>query len=273
MNDVTAPLVSWEAAIQWLLDHPDKAKRDLARACYFDETPFEAAKRFADSLEWAATRDLLPKPPGRALDIGAGRGISSFALANDGWTVDAAEPYESDLVGRAAIAQIAEASGLPITVVPCSAEELPFEDNTFDIVHCRQALHHAADLEKACEECLRVLRRGGMFLATREHVLSRESDLPIFLARHPLHALYGGENAFTLERYVAALRGPKPAKVEALSPYQSAINAFPSSIEAERKRLARIAGVAPEEIKDFVLRIRDHYDSEPGRLYSFRVIK
>ena len=51
----------------------------------------------------------------------------------------------------------------------------------------------------------RVLRPDGIFIAAREHVISREADLGRFLDQHPLHHLYGGENAFLLERYIGAL--------------------------------------------------------------------
>lgn len=272
-DNQTFPL-SWEGAVRWLLEHPDKDMRWLARACYFDETPVEAATRFADSPEWQAVRELLPLPEGgRALDLGAGRGVASFALARDGWTVDAVEPYDSDLVGIGAISEIARIADLPIDVHQVSAEGLPFEDSSFDIVHCRQALHHAADIKQMCREAHRVLKPGGVFICTREHVLSRRSDLQAFLDSHPLHRLYGGENAYTLEEYKAAFFDADLKNLEIYSPYQSIINIFPSTFEEERIRMARIAKVKPEDIKDFIFLIRDHYDQTPGRLYTFRMNK
>jgi len=273
MTEETQPTMTWEEAVRWLVEHPDPANRALAHACYFDGEALEAAIRFADSPEWGGVRALLPAPPGRALDLGAGRGISSFALARDGWDVVAVEPDASGLVGAAAIEEIARIADLPIEVQGGKAEALPFEDGHFDVVHCRQALHHAADLKQMCAEALRVLRPGGTFIATREHVLTRRSDLQAFLDSHPLHALYGGENAYTLEEYRAALSAPGPASITLLSPYASVINVFPASHEEERTRLARIAGVRPEEVPDFAFRIRDHFDSAPGRLYSFVVVK
>ena len=53
-----------------------------------------------------------------------------------------------------------------------------------------------------CEEVARVLKPGGTFIATREHVISKKEDLPVFLANHPLHRFYGGENAFVLQKYL-----------------------------------------------------------------------
>lgn len=44
------------------------------------------------------------------------------------------------------------------------AEELPFNDNTFDIVTCRIAAHHFPSSEKFIAEVYRVLKPGGQFL-------------------------------------------------------------------------------------------------------------
>ena len=70
---------SWEEAVRWLMTQPDK--RDLAEAAYFDQSPLRAAKRYAASTEWEAIRCLLPVQTGFALDVGAGNGIVSHALA------------------------------------------------------------------------------------------------------------------------------------------------------------------------------------------------
>ena len=93
--------MTWEQAVQWLRDQPDQ--RVLVKACYFDDPLVEAAERFWQSAEWKAIAALLPPPNGKALDLGAGRGISSYAMAQDGWQVTALEPDPSNLVGAGAI--------------------------------------------------------------------------------------------------------------------------------------------------------------------------
>lgn len=271
-HETDRSLISWEQAVQWLVEHPDDSKRELAHLCYFDGSASEAAMRYASGGEWTAVKRFLPSPPGKALDLGAGRGISSFALAQEGFQVVALEPDPSALVGAGAISQIAVETGMPISVVSTFAEDLPFHDETFDVVYCRQALHHAANIEKMCGEAIRTLKTGGIFIATREHVLTRTSDLDAFLASHPLHSLYGGENAFTLERYVEAI-SRHVSDLKIIQPTESGINLFPSSRENERYQLSRIAGVHPRDIPDFVFKIRDHFDSNPGRLYSFVAVK
>src|ERR1700730_6096763 len=100
--------LTWEQAVATLLVDPRQAS--LARDCYFDGTALEAGQRYWASEEWQAVRRLLPEITGKALDVGAGRGIASYALARDGWSVCALEPDPSDLVGAGAIRRmIAEA--------------------------------------------------------------------------------------------------------------------------------------------------------------------
>lgn len=59
-------------------------------------------------------------------------------------------------------------------------------------VFARQVLHHARNLEMLCREVSRVLKPHGIFIATREHVISKPEDLARFLKKHPLHQFYGG---------------------------------------------------------------------------------
>jgi SAM-dependent methyltransferase len=187
------PVANWEGAVAWLLAQPDRAT--LVRDCYYDRPATAAAARYEASDEWAAVQALLPQPAGMALDLGAGHGITSYALARAGWRVTAVEPDPSPLVGAAAITALAHAAALPIEVVRSEGERLPFADRTFGLVFARQVLHHARDLGDLCREARRVLRPGGTLVAIREHVISRAADLPRFLEQHPLHRLYGGEHA------------------------------------------------------------------------------
>ena len=158
----TIPKVTWEEAVQWLRDQPDK--QDLVQWCFFDDPLIEAAQRFHGSSEWRATRALLPATPGVALDLGAGRGIASYALAVDGFRTSALEPDPSHLVGAGAIRNLAWEAKIPITVVEEWGESLPFQDAAFDVVLCRQVLHHARDLRRLCKEIGRVLKSGGVMM-------------------------------------------------------------------------------------------------------------
>ena len=252
----------------WLRSQPDQA--ELVKSCYYDDPIVAVAERFYASTEWQEVRKLIGPARGKALDIGAGRGISSFALAKDGWATVALEPDPSQLVGAGSIRTLAEEAGLHIEVVQTWGEQLPFESSSFELVHVRQTLHHARDLRQLCREIGRVLKPGGMIIATREHVLSHRSDLDEFLKMHPLHHLYGGENAFLLDEYLTAIRAGGIKITRVLNPYESEINSFPGTLNTIRARIAhKLRLPSPVLVPDFVLSLAGRLLNYPGRMYTF----
>lgn len=264
--------MSWEQAVEWLRNQPDQS--DLVRACFFDDPLMGAAKRFHGCDEWKAVQQLLPANRGKALDLGAGRGIAAYALSADGWETIALEPDASELVGAGAIRQLAHQTGYKITVVEEWGERLPFDDAAFDLVHARQVLHHAHHLGNLVTEVARVLKPGGVLVATREHVISRSADLQAFLDAHPLHALYGGEHAYTLDQYLGAIREAGLTITRVLNPWASPINLFPSTMDEIRCIVsARYHFPFPKLIPDFVMRWIGGMINNPGRLYSFTAVK
>jgi SAM-dependent methyltransferase len=259
---------TWEQAVLWLRSQPDQA--ELVRACFFDDPLISAAERYFRSHEWAAVRRLLPQSAGRALDLGAGRGISSYSLAREGWRTIAIEPDPSGIVGAAAIRALAQEARLDIEVVQERGESLPFPSASFDLVHCRQALHHAHDLRQLCREIGRVLKPGGRLIAIREHVISRREDLVAFLESHPLHSRYGGENAYLLDEYKKAISSGGVRLTRILNPLQSEVNIFPDTLQEIKRRIARrLAFPFPALIPDFALGLLGRFQRQPGRLYSF----
>jgi SAM-dependent methyltransferase len=275
--------MTWEQAVGWLRAQPDR--QDLVRDCYFDDPVEAAAARFHHGEEWAAIRELLAdRLPGRVLDLGAGRGIATFAFAREGCAVVALEPDPSALVGRGAIEALLARTGLPADVREGCAEEIPSPDAAFDVVYGRAVLHHARDLDALCREAARVLRPGGALLATREHVLTRPADLPAFLAAHPLHSLYGGETAYLLSRYVSAIEGAGLSIRRLLGPFDTPINYAPMSRadvrRLARKRLSRRVGrllakglVHLAFVERGQARALSAEDGTPGRHYSFLALK
>lgn len=260
--------MTWEEAVQWLRAQPDQ--QELVVACFFDDPLTDAALRFYQCAEWQAVHRLLPRTPTKALDLGAGRGISSYALARGGWSVVALEPDPSAVVGGGAIRSLAEATGVEVEVVQEWGEQLPFDDGSFDLVYGRQVLHHARDLGHLCAEACRVLRPGGTFIATREHVISRPNDLSQFLDDHPLHHLYGGEHAYLLREYLSAMERGGLTVTQILNPYQSDINLFPRRKVDVRSQIAkRVRWPFASWIPDAVLGWFGARLQTPGRLYSF----
>ncbi|MBD2165776.1 class I SAM-dependent methyltransferase [Calothrix membranacea FACHB-236] len=280
---MNANLLTWEEAVQFLREQADK--QELVRDCYYDDPLEIAAERFSLSEEWLEVEYLLKKYiPGKVLDIGAGRGISSYAFAKTGCTVTALEPDPSLLVGAGAIKSLVENTKLPIEVSQDYGETLPFKDNTFDIVYGRAILHHAQDLKQLCREASRVLKHGGIFIATREHVISKKEDLQLFLESHSLHFLYGGEKAYLLSEYKQAIQETGFKLLRSIGPLESVINYAPitkaqfkdSVISALARRLGRELA-SPLAFSKIIQQIYGQYASSkmniPGRHYSFMAIK
>lgn len=249
------------------------------RDCFYDDPLVEAAQRFYQSTEWCEVKRFLPLPATcdgvpRVLDIGAGRGIASYALWKDGWSVTALEPDPSSVVGAGAILLLAGETGADINVVQEWGECIPFPDSHFDAVHARQVLHHARDLDRLCAEMARVLKPGAPFIATREHVISRREDLQTFLGNHPLHKLYGGENAFTQEEYLYALDRAGLEVRHVLKPMDSNINLFPMTTEGVRRNMCmRLGFPFPALVPMAIVRWLKARDNTPGRLYTFAGVR
>lgn len=262
----------------WLRSQP--GQEALIKACYYDDPIDDVANRFFKSEEFQALRKLANLKSGSTvLDFGAGRGISAYAFAKLGHHVTALEPDSSMLVGHQCIQALCDLTGVSIRISTDSAESISARDNYFDLAYCRAALHHARSLHDVSEELFRVLKPGGILVATREHVLSHDTDLPDFLSAHPLHALYGGEMAYTRSHYLDCLQSAGFVSIRALGPRQSIINAYPTSLEGleaqSRAYLAARLGrfgiwlSRSATARDAALRRLDHQDKQPGRLYSF----
>jgi SAM-dependent methyltransferase len=98
-------------------------------------------------------------PPGsRVVDVGCGEGKHAVRLAEElGFEVVGVDPVPRHLE------QARMRSG-EIRFELGSAEALPVEDASFDLVWCRDVLVHVRDLERAYAEFHRVLRPGGRAL-------------------------------------------------------------------------------------------------------------
>jgi SAM-dependent methyltransferase len=96
----------------------------------------------------------------RALEVGAGTGYFSLNMLQSGVIADAVCTDISPGMLEA-LEHNARRLELDVGTVACDAEELPFEDASFDLVFGHAVLHHLPDLDRAFSEFRRVLRPGG----------------------------------------------------------------------------------------------------------------
>jgi ubiquinone/menaquinone biosynthesis C-methylase UbiE len=97
---------------------------------------------------------------GRALEIGAGTGYFSLNLLQAGVVREAV----CTDISRGMLDELERSAarlGLEVLTVRCDAQELPFPDDSFDLVFGHAVLHHLPDLDAAFREFRRVLRPRG----------------------------------------------------------------------------------------------------------------
>lgn len=137
----------------------------------YDEDGRLASKH--GSVEFLTTMRHIEKyikPGDRVLEIGAGTGRYSHALARMGYDVKAVELVEHNIETFRRNTK----DGENISVVQGNAMELPgFENDEFDITLLLGPLYHlysAEDKRKALREAIRVTKPGGVIFAA--HVIS-----------------------------------------------------------------------------------------------------
>ncbi|HLY05362.1 MAG TPA: class I SAM-dependent methyltransferase [Rhizomicrobium sp.] len=104
---------------------------------------------------------LAAHGPIHLLDLGAGNGWLSHRVAGYGNDVVAVDIRDDDVDGLGAAADLASDASAPFQRVKASFDNLPFDDNRFNLVVFNASLHYATDLARALTEASRVTRSGG----------------------------------------------------------------------------------------------------------------
>ena len=131
-------------------------------------------------------------PGERLLDVGGGSGTASLAAARRFADVTCTD-FVPELLEQAK--SRAEAEGLPLVTQVADAQNLPFEDGSFDVVVSTFGAMFAPDQQRVADELVRVCRSGGrigmanwapgsmmneVFAATGKHVPPPPGVQPVF---------------------------------------------------------------------------------------------
>ena len=128
----------------------------------------------AEGLAWML-KDLPVSDDAEALDVATGTGEFARALSPQVATViglDATDEMMEQgkkFIRQAGIENITFQKGI--------VQDLPFENNTFDIVSCRYAFHHFADPKPVISEMVRVCKTGGHMIIVDIVVPDKSTEL------------------------------------------------------------------------------------------------
>jgi len=171
----------------------------------FEHEGWERVAHKYDSVWSSLTRQFIPYLAG-ATEVKAGMSVLDVACGSG---------YVSDAVRKAGAAPkgidfsekmiaIAKTTFPDLTFVQGDAQNLPFEDASFDRVLINFGLLHLARPERGCAEACRVLKSGGMFGFTvwagpHENpgakilnvAIEAHAELDVGLPEGPPHYLYG----------------------------------------------------------------------------------
>lgn len=116
----------------------------------------------ADFL-YSTVEELELKKSVKILDIGTGFGVMSIILALQGYKVMTGEPEGHNWANWRESAKKLSVENL-ITFKFFRAEDLPFEDKSFDAVFCYTSYHHIDDKQSALREFVRVTSDEGLVI-------------------------------------------------------------------------------------------------------------
>lgn len=109
------------------------------------------------TIEWVhASLGVLP--PGSAVcDVACGAGHFGLSFAGEAGRLVAVDPSGNML---ACARQLAESRGISLETVQATAESIPLEDESFDLVITRLAAHHFHGIDVAVTEMARLVKPG-----------------------------------------------------------------------------------------------------------------
>ena len=194
-----------------------------------------------DGVVESALRFLQGRPGEMVLEVGCGEGKEVVTLASQGLDVVGTDLSQTQLA-RARDLALIEAPTASVCFVQASAEQLPFADSSFRIVHGKAILHHL-DLDIASRETRRLLRPGG--LASFSEPLARH---PLFrLARWVTPQLRtGNERPLTigeLSSFSKVFSSSQQETYFLLSPFAYALRASPNLEGVFRRAYALLSRI------------------------------
>jgi ubiquinone/menaquinone biosynthesis C-methylase UbiE len=158
----------------------DAAQRASAEQFDRQSDRYGKSHILADTTDVAESLSGLEAAGRRALDVATGGGHTALRLARLGWRVTAGDVSARMLENAS---KLLKDAGFELETRLFAAEEMPFEDATFELVSVRVAPHHFSSPAKFVSEVARVLVPGGHFLLIDGSVPDNDSETEEWLHR------------------------------------------------------------------------------------------
>lgn len=207
--------------------HFDKQARvyDRTDTMYYSKYPKISCKHVEQYLKTVEFDSML--------DVGCGTGFLIDLLRKS----KTADYYGLDLSPE--MIKVAEEKlGGEASLTVGSADKLPYEDCSFDVVTCIQSFHHYPYPEKAMREVFRVLRPGGRYIIsdTGYGGIKQAVFNKIFLPRMNSgdYAVYSKENIAQMMKK-CGFESERAEKISAM--IYTGVGRKPVNLSSERKKL------------------------------------
>jgi ubiquinone/menaquinone biosynthesis C-methylase UbiE len=135
---------------------------------------------------------------GRVMDLACGPGFLSKELKNNAPNLHIVALDNSDESLRMARSNLSQTD---VEIVNGSVYEIPFPNDSFDAVICKDSLHHFNDVIRAFQEIYRIVKPGGYI-----YINDLRRDLPLFLAEQARGIISDVSNKGTKAYAVAQLQ-------------------------------------------------------------------
>lgn len=186
-------------------------------------------ERFETSNEFERTLALFDEyaPTAKKVAVfGAGNGTAAVNVARKNYEVIAVEDSLHPNLGAKALYTLKDAYKLQnFDIINSTWEKTPIPTNSVDIVYMRQNLNYADDLDKVLKEIGRILKLGGVLIATRTQVLLDDEDKDEYLQHSIFH---NSDNAYSIKAYKNAIFSAGLNIWKTLKYYDSTINYLPN---------------------------------------------
>jgi ubiquinone/menaquinone biosynthesis C-methylase UbiE len=142
-----------------MAEAPDNAAKTAAQQAVWSQGDFSMVAAMITNVaeDLAAALEILPDE--RVLDVATGSGNGALAAARRSWGGAVGADFVPALLERGR--ERAAAERLDVEFVEADAQDLPFEDASFDVAMSIFGAMFAPDQERTAAELLRVVRPGG----------------------------------------------------------------------------------------------------------------